>query len=177
MKTDTPTPIQLKDYRPSNYLIEQVDLDVRLSQQRTHVTAKMRLVPGPDGDAEDTTLRLDGEALELLGLMIDGEQLPVGAYQVDEKSLTITQAPTEPFTLTVETVCDPSANTALSGLYRSNDIYCTQCEAEGFRRITYYLDRPDVLAKFTTRIEARRSEAPVLLSNGNLIEAGTVDGT
>ncbi|MCP5083230.1 MAG: aminopeptidase N [Alphaproteobacteria bacterium] len=177
MKTDTPTPIQLKDYRPSNYLIEQVDLDVRLSQQRTHVTAKMRLVPGPDGDPADTTLRLDGEALELVGLMIDGEQLPAGAYQVDEKSLTITQAPSQPFTLTVDTVCDPSANTALSGLYRSNDIYCTQCEAEGFRRITYYLDRPDVLAKFTTRIEARRSEAPVLLSNGNLIESGTVEGT
>ena len=83
----------------------------------------------------------------------------------------------KPFTLTIETICDPSANTALSGLYRSNDIYCTQCEAEGFRRITYYLDRPDVLAKFTTRIEARRSEAPVLLSNGNLIKSGSVDGT
>ena len=177
MKTDTPSPIQLKDYSPSNYLIEQVQLDVRLSQQRTHVTSKMQLVPGPDSDGTDTTLRLDGEALELLGLKIDGEQLTAGAYDVDEKSLTITQAPTGPFTLTIETVCDPSANTALSGLYRSNNIYCTQCEAEGFRRITYYLDRPDVLAKFTTRIEAKRSEAPVLLSNGNLVESGVVDGT
>ncbi len=177
MKTDTPVPIHLKDYRPSNYLIEQVYLDVRLAQQRTQVTATLHCVPGPSASPTDRTLRLDGETLDLVGLAIDGEPLAAGAYHVDGESLTITQAPLNPFTLTVETVCDPSANTALSGLYRSNDIYCTQCEAEGFRRITYYLDRPDVLAKFTTRIEARRSEAPVLLSNGNLIEEGSVEGT
>lgn len=177
MKTDTATTIKLKDYRPSAYLIDQVDLDVRLSQQRTQVTSTLKMRPNPEASSEETTLCLDGEKLELLGLMIDGEPLASGAYGVDEKSLTITQAPSAPFTLTIVTACDPSANTALSGLYRSNGIYCTQCEAEGFRRITYYLDRPDVLAKFTTRVEARRSEAPVLLSNGNCIDSGDVEGT
>ena len=177
MKTETAEAIQLKDYRPSPYLIDQVELDVRLSQQRTQVTSKLQIRPNPEAEADEHTLRLDGEALELVGLSLDGEILPAGAYELDDNSLTIPHAPTEPFTLTVETICDPSANTALSGLYRSNDIYCTQCEAEGFRRITYYLDRPDVLARFTTRIEARRSEAPVLLSNGNLVQTGAIEGT
>ena len=177
MKTETAPTIHLKDYRPSSYLIDHVELDVRLSQQRTQVRAKLELRPNPDSTAEERELRLDGEELELTGLTLDDEVLPAGAYYVDDKSLTIHQAPAKAFTLTIDTICDPSANTALSGLYRSNDIYCTQCEAEGFRRITYYLDRPDVLAKYTTRIEARRSEAPVLLSNGNLVETGEIEGT
>ncbi len=177
MKTDTAPTIHLKDYRPSSYLIDHLDLDVRLAQQRTRVRAKLQLRPNPDAEAGERTLRLDGEELELTGLTLDDEVLPAGAYQVDDKSLTIHEPPARAFTLTIDTICDPSANTSLSGLYRSNSIYCTQCEAEGFRRITYYLDRPDVLAKYTTRIEARRSEAPVLLSNGNLIEAGDIEGT
>ncbi|MEM1200706.1 MAG: aminopeptidase N [Pseudomonadota bacterium] len=177
MKTDTAPTIHLKDYRPSPYLIDQVDLDVRLSQQRTKVRAKLQLRPNPESRSDERTLRLDGEELELTGLSLDDEVLPAGAYHVDEKSLTIQAPPAKAFTLTIDTICDPSANTALSGLYRSNGIYCTQCEAEGFRRITYALDRPDVLAKYTTRIEARRSEAPVLLANGNLIESGEIEGT
>ena len=96
---------------------------------------------------------------------------------MEAETLTLHNVPNEPFTLDIETNCNPDENTALSGLYRTNSIYCTQCEAEGFRRITYFLDRPDVLARYTTRIEARRSDAPVLLSNGNLIEEGAVDGT
>ena len=91
-------------------------------------------------------------------------------------SLTIPQPPNGPFTLEIETLVDPTANTQLSGLYRSSGTYCTQCEAEGFRRITYFPDRPDVMAVYTTRIEADKAEAPVLLSNGNLIESGDLAG-
>ena len=93
MKTETAASIHLKDYRPSAYLIDQVDLDVRLSQQRTQVTSKLQLRPNPDAEADDQTLRLDGEALELVGLSLDGEILPAGAYEIDDKCLTITQAP------------------------------------------------------------------------------------
>ena len=91
--------------------------------------------------------------------------------------MTIAQPPQGPFALEIETLLDPSANTELSGLYRSGTIYCTQCEAEGFRRITYFLDRPDVMAVYTTRIEATKAQAPVLLANGNLIAAGDIAGT
>ncbi len=177
MKTESKAPIRLKDYKPSPYLIDTVHLDVRLAQQRAQVRATLHIRPNPGTSESNAPLTLNGEQLELSGLEIDGTTLATGSYKADETTLTIPDVPNSPFTLTVETVCDPSANTALSGLYRSNGIYCTQCEAEGFRRITYYLDRPDILARFTTRIEARRSEAPELLSNGNLIEAGEVAGT
>ncbi len=177
MKTESSTPIRLKDYAPSPYLIETVHLDVRLAQQRTLVRAILQIRPNESARGHNAPLELDGEQLELLGLEIDGTALATGSYQVGETSLNISDLPTAPFTLTIETACDPSANTALSGLYRSNSIYCTQCEAEGFRRITYYLDRPDILASYTTRIEARRSEAPILLSNGNLIESGEIEDT
>ena len=177
MKTENSPQIRLKDYQPSAYLIDQVNLRVNLSQQRTAVRSTLQMRPNPGSEDKSGRLRLDGEELELTGLSINGISLASGSYEVNESGLTIHDAPGAPFTLEIENICDPSANTALSGLYRSNSIYCTQCEAEGFRRITYYLDRPDILAKFTTRIEARRSEAPVLLSNGNLIGSGEVDGT
>ena len=99
------------------------------------------------------------------------------AFIATPERLTIAQPPNRPFTLEIETVVDPAANTQLMGLYRAGSTYCTQCEAEGFRRITYFLDRPDVMAVYTTRIEADKSEAPVLLSNGNLIAKGDVPGT
>ncbi|MEM7425893.1 MAG: aminopeptidase N [Pseudomonadota bacterium] len=177
MQTEINPTIRLTDYKPSPFLIDDVHLDVRLAQQRTQVRSKLKMRSNPDAADEIASLRLDGEKLELLGLEIDGTALAAGQYSVDESGLTILGPPAGSFTLAIETVCDPSANTALSGLYRSGGIYCTQCEAEGFRRITYYLDRPDVLARFTTRVEARRSEAPELLSNGNLIEAGEIEGT
>ena len=120
---------------------------------------------------------LDGDGLTLTGLALDDWPLGPNAFEVTPNSLTIPVPPPRPLVLTISTRIDPSANTQLMGLYRSRGIYCTQCEAEGFRRITYFLDRPDVLAIYTTRIEAERTEAPVLLSNGNLIERGKLAGT
>ncbi len=175
MRTDTPPEIRLKDYRPSHYLIETVHLDVVLDATRTRVVAKLKMRTNPAAKGKAGALRLDGAMLELVSVKLDGVVLAPKAYRVDDASLTITRVP-EKFTLEITTICNPEANTALSGLYRSRGIWCTQCEAEGFRRITYYLDRPDVLARFTTRIEADVDAAPVLLSNGNRRERGTLDG-
>jgi aminopeptidase N len=157
MRTEEPRPIRLSEYRPPDWLVETVDLDVRL-----HPT------PAP--------LALNGDGLTLVSLKLDGETLPANRYIATPDGLTIAQPPQRPFTLEVETLVDPQANTALSGLYRSSGTWCTQCEAEGFRRITYFPDRPDVMAVYTTRIEADKAEAPVLLSNGNLREAGDLPG-
>ena len=107
-----------------------------------------------------------------MSLKLDGEPLAADRYAAAPDGLTIPQPPNRPFTLEIETLVDPTANTQLSGLYRASGAYCTQCEAEGFRRITYFPDRPDVMAVYTTRIEADKAEAPVLLANGNLTEHG-----
>src|SRR5499427_5014421 len=177
MKTDTPRPILLKDYRPPNYLIDHVDLDVALAPERTRVEARLKLRPNPAlGRAEAGPLRLDGELLELGRVALDGRELAPPHYRLSDKDLVIEKPPARAFVLELVTYCNPEANKALSGLYRSRGIYCTQCEAQGFRRITYFLDRPDVLATYTTRIEAERSEAPVLLSNGNPVEHGISPG-
>ena len=111
-----------------------------------------------------------------MSLKIDGAALPAENYVATPDNLTIPQPPNGPFTLEIETLVDPTANTQLSGLYRSSGNYCTQCEAEGFRRITYFPDRPDVMAVYTTRIEADKKETPVLLSNGNLVDSGDLPG-
>src|SRR5205823_11875842 len=132
--------------------------------------------PNPKA-AAPAPLILDGEELDLRSLKLDGVALAPELYAAAPDRLTIAQPPQRPFLLDIETVVDPSANTQLMGLYRSGQTYCTQCEAEGFRRITYFLDRPDVMAVYTTRIEAERVDAPVLLANGNLIDAGDVAGT
>ncbi|WP_246479541.1 aminopeptidase N [Kaustia mangrovi] len=178
MRTETPQPVRLSDYRPPTHTIDEVALTVRLAPQKTLVSARLKVRPNPKSDAgPDAPLVLDGEAIELRGIMLDGVPLAQGDYAVTDESLTIARVPAGPFELEIETACNPEANTALSGLYRSNGTYCTQCEAQGFRRITYYPDRPDVLARFTTRIEARRSDAPVLLANGNLVDSGEIEGT
>jgi aminopeptidase N len=119
-------------------------------------------------------LVLDGDGLSLTSIKLDGAPVPAANFVASPNQLTIAQPPNGPFTLEIETLVDPSANTQLSGLYRSSGTYCTQCEAEGFRRITYFPDRPDVMAVYTTRIEAARGEAPVLLANGNLVDSGTL---
>jgi len=177
MKTDTPRPILLKDYRPPNYLIDHVDLDVALAPERTRVEARLKLRPNPAlGRAEAGPLRLDGELLELGRVALDGRELAPPHYRLSDKDLVIEKPPARAFVLELVTYCNPEANKALSGLYRSRGIYCTQCEAQGFRRITYFLDRPDVLATYTTRIEAEHAEAPVLLSNGNPVAQGELAG-
>jgi aminopeptidase N len=174
MRTETAQPVRLKDYRPPDWLVETVSLDVALHPTATKVRAIIALRPNPQTTA--APLVLDGDGLSLMSLKLDGTALPADSYVATADSLTIAQPPARPFTLEIETVVDPSANTQLSGLYRSSGTYCTQCEAEGFRRITYFPDRPDVMAVYTTRVEADKTEAPVLLSNGNLIESGPLAG-
>jgi len=176
MKPEKPQPILLKNYTPPAYLIDAVELDVVLHPTSTRVKSTLNLRPNPAARKSGGPLVLDGELLELRAIELDGKALDAGAYRATPQSLTIPRVPNRPFKLHIETFCNPEANTALSGLYLSRQIYCTQCEAEGFRRITYYLDRPDVLATFTTRIEADPDAAPVLLSNGNLVKSGRLSG-
>ncbi|MEQ9642565.1 MAG: aminopeptidase N [Alphaproteobacteria bacterium] len=159
-------PIRLADYRPPDYLIDAIELSFDLNDE-TVVRAQSR-VRRKDGVAEGTPLRLDGEDMALRAIAIDGEPLTGDAFAVDDSGLTIHNPP-ETFTLEIETAIRPAENTRLEGLYRSNALYCTQCEAEGFRRITYWPDRPDVLARFRTAITADKAACPVLLSNGNLV--------
>jgi aminopeptidase N len=174
MRTDTHPPILLKDYRPPDWLVETVMLKVSLHPSQTTVRATLALKPNAQTAA--APLVLDGDGLSLVSLKIDGTVLPPDSYVATPDKLTIPQVPNQPFTLEIETLVDPTANSQLSGLYRSSGTYCTQCEAEGFRRITYFPDRPDVMAVYTTRIEADKAEAPVLLANGNLIESGDMPG-
>ncbi len=171
-----PQPVRLSDYRPPDWLVDTVDLDVRLHPTATRVIARLALRPNPEGRA-GAAIVLDGDELALKAVALDGEPLAGSAYVATTGSLTILAPPQRALVLEIETLVDPSANTKLMGLYRSSGTYCTQCEAEGFRRITYFPDRPDVLAVYTTRIEAEREEAPVLLANGNLVESGDVEGT
>src|SRR6187399_3364071 len=172
MRTDTAQPIRLQDYRPPEWLVDRVSLDVSLHPSSARVKATLWLKPNLASAA--APLVLDGDGLSLVSLKLDGAAVPDSSFVATPDSLTIRQPPNRPFTLEVETIVDPSANTQLSGLYRSSGTYCTQCEAEGFRRITYFPDRPDVMAVYTTRIEADKAEAPALLANGNLVEAGDV---
>ncbi|HSI42291.1 MAG TPA: aminopeptidase N [Xanthobacteraceae bacterium] len=168
--------IRLSDYRPPDWLVDTVHLDVRLHTTATRVIAKLNVRPNPAGRA-DAPLLLDGDEVQLVRLALDGTPLAAGAFIATPQALTVQAPPRRALTLEIETVLDPSSNTKLMGLFRSSGTYCTQCEAEGFRRITYFPDRPDVLAVYTTRIEADREEAPILLANGNRVESGTVDGT
>ena len=170
MRTDIAQPIRLKDYRPPDWLVETVSLDFSLHPTATRVRATLVLKPSPK--ATSAPLILEGDGLSLVSLKLNGTELPPESYVATTDRLTIPQPPNTTFALEIETVIDPTANTQLSGLYRSNSSYCTQCEAEGFRRITYFPDRPDVMAVYTTRIEADKREAPVLLSNGNLEQRG-----
>ena len=153
----------LADYAPPDYLIEAVELDVALDPKDARVAVKLRVKPNPKAATRGNPLMLDGEGLVLRSLALNGKRLAPEDYAVTETALTIPSVPAEPSTLDIVTTCDPDANTALSGLYRSRGTYCTQCEPEGFRRITYFIDRPDVLAVYTVRIEAERAAAPVLL--------------
>ncbi len=172
MRSDTGQVFRLEDYRPSDWLIPSTDLSFRLDPTKTRVIANLTLERRAGAPA-DSPLRLDGEGLKLLSLKIDGEDVRPGWFEATPDSLRIIRPPKRKrFLLTIETELDPSANKALTGLYRSGGNYCTQCEAEGFRRITYFLDRPDILSVYNVRVEARRDEAEVLLANGNPEAAG-----
>jgi len=169
MLPDAPQTVYLRDYRPPEFLVDQVDLLFELAELETRVHARLEMRRNPEAESSEGVLHLNGERLELLGLRLDGAALAVDAFSVDDNALHIPNVP-ERFTLESEVRIRPQDNTELEGLYRSGGLFCTQCEAEGFRRITYYPDRPDVMARFTTEIVAERSRCPVLLSNGNLVQ-------
>jgi aminopeptidase N len=172
MKTDTPQAIRLADYRAPDYRILHTDLTFDLAAARTRVTAALTIEAV---GAATPPLQFDGEELTFISAAIDDRPLPADAYELNEKGLLL-KAPPAKFVLTTEVDIAPASNSALSGLYVSDGMLCTQCEAEGFRRITWYLDRPDTMAAFRTRIEADRAAYPVLLSNGNLIDSGDLGG-
>jgi aminopeptidase N len=163
MKDAAPQPIYLRDYTPPAYLVDAVHLTFHLDPEKTRVVSKIAFRPNPD--AASRTFFLHGENLRLIGARIDGAAI---APEVTETGLTA-DVPDAPFTFEAEVEIDPAANTALEGLYLSNGMFCTQCEAEGFRKITYYPDRPDVMGVFTVRIEG---DMPVMLSNGNPVAQG-----
>ncbi|MHB2265883.1 aminopeptidase N [Aliihoeflea sp. PC F10.4] len=171
MSIDTGKVYRLEDYRASDYRIEKTMLSFRLDPERTRVTATLDISRREDA-ALDAPLALDGDGLKLISVSLDGNPLTADRYQASADELKIERLPGGPFTLTIETELSPSANGALMGLYLSNGVYCTQCEAEGFRRITYFLDRPDVMSVYAVRIEAPKDSAPILLSNGNPVESG-----
>lgn len=171
MRTETEHTIYLKDYTPSPYRIVAVDLDFKILPENTRVRALLTVEPREDTLA-GTPLVLDGDGLTLSSIAIDGAPLMLSAYAADDKSLTLVEPPLRRFMLETEVVLQPEGNTKLMGLYRSSGTWCTQCEPEGFRRITYYLDRPDNLAVFKVRMTAPKDVAPVLLANGNLVDEG-----
>jgi aminopeptidase N len=168
-KTQT---VRLADYASPPYAATRVDMRVRLAAELTKVDVTTRFVSQGDHGGASPPLELDGEELTLESIELDGMPLPPDAYAVTADRLTLLSPPRVAFTLTIRTTINPSANTRLMGLYRSNGIYCTQCEADGFRRISYFQDRPDVMALYRVRLEASRAECPVLLANGNPVEAG-----
>ncbi|MEM9269320.1 MAG: M1 family aminopeptidase, partial [Pseudomonadota bacterium] len=165
MRTDTAQTIRLSDYQPPTHLVETVHLTFRLSPTATRVVARIRFAPNPDA-APDQGLTLNGKELKLISAHLDGQPLNPSTFEPVEEGIRIPAAhlPDGPFLWEAETEIAPEANRSLEGLYTSGGMYCTQCEAEGFRKITYYPDRPDVMAVFTVRIEG---DAPVMLSNGN----------
>ncbi len=176
MRTDTGQVFRLEDYRPSDYLIPRTELLFRLSPAQTVVISKLA-VARRDGVGKTTPMILNGDGLVLKQVAVDGVVLGEADYKATPDQLVILAPPVaETFDLEIETEIDPSANLALMGLFRSSGVYCTQCEAEGFRRITYFLDRPDILSVYTVRIEASLAEAPLLLSNGNQVESGKLPG-
>ena len=163
MKDATPQPVHLKDYTPPAWLVDEVQLTFRLAPKATRVFSRIRFRPNPE--VTERRFLLDGEGLRLISARIDGAAV---TPDLTAQGLTA-EVPDAPFLWEAEVEISPAENTALEGLYMSNFMYCTQCEAEGFRKITYYPDRPDVMAVFTVRIE---SDMPVMLSNGNPVASG-----
>jgi len=172
MREEQATAIQREAYTAPAFWIDTVDLTFDLDPAKTRVLNKMRLRRNPDVAAQ--ALRLDGEDLNLARVLVNGGGT---SFKMDGTQLVLENLPEghEPFDLEIFTTCNPEKNTQLMGLYVSNDSFFTQCEAEGFRRITYFLDRPDVMASYTVTLRADKAKYPVLLSNGNLVEQGTLD--
>ncbi|WP_423357312.1 aminopeptidase N [Pseudomonas citronellolis] len=172
MRTDQPKVIYLKDYQAPEYLIDETNLTFELYEDHTLVHAQLVMRRNPERGEGLPPLVLDGQQLELQWVALDDRVLEEGDYQLDENHLTL-QPTAKQFTVDSTVRIHPEKNTALEGLYKSGKMFCTQCEAEGFRKITYYLDRPDVMSSFTTTVSAEQHKYPVLLSNGNPVASGS----
>lgn len=173
MRSEIGMTVHLKDYKAPDYLVDHVDLSFELDSKRTRVVSVLTVRPNPAGNA-DAPLHFDGDGLTVVSVHLNGVQLDSTVAEIESGQLIIRNPPQIPFTLTTETLVDAAANLAFSGLYLSSGVFCTQCEAEGFRRITYFPDRPDVLSTYRARIAADHSHAPVLLGNGNPVETGAL---
>ncbi|UZA70201.1 aminopeptidase N [Pseudomonas viridiflava] len=171
MRTEQPTMIYLKDYQAPEYLIDETNLTFELFDDHSLVHAQLVMRRNPARGAGLPPLVLDGQHLELLSVNLDDVELTAVDYQLTEDHLTL-HPKAERFTVDSTVRIHPETNTALEGLYKSSGMFCTQCEAEGFRKITYYLDRPDVMSKFTTTVSAEKHSFPILLSNGNPVASG-----
>ncbi|MCP3870359.1 MAG: aminopeptidase N, partial [Gammaproteobacteria bacterium] len=166
MLRDAPNTIYLKDYLPPEFLIDKVDLLFDLGESVVRVKSRLAIRRNPSSDQSNAPLYLHGEQLEPVSLLLDGVPASPESYEITSEGLTIPDVP-DSFVLESEVLIKPAENTALEGLYQSGEMLCTQCEAEGFRRITWYIDRPDVMSRFSTTITAGQEQFPVLLSNGN----------
>ena len=175
MRTEQPKMIYLKDYQAPEYLIDETHLTFELFEDHTLVHTQLVMRRNPALSADLPPLVLDGQQLELLSVALDDRELSAGDYQITDSHLTL-QPTAASFVIDSSVRIHPESNTALEGLYKSSGMFCTQCEAEGFRKITYYLDRPDVMSKFTTTLSAEQHSYPVLLSNGNPIASGSEEG-
>ncbi len=174
MRTEQPQMIYLKDYQAPEYLIDETHLTFELFDDHSLVHAQLVMRRNPARGAGLPPLVLDGQLLELLSVQLDDAELSAADYQLTPDHLTL-HPKAESFTVDTSVRIHPETNTALEGLYKSSGMFCTQCEAEGFRKITYYLDRPDVMSKFTTTVSADKHAFPILLSNGNPIASGPED--
>lgn len=172
----TPKTIYLKDYKPSPFNIDSIDLTVDIHNDHTMVSSILKLEKRPELKGQKLNLELNGEGLELVSLKFNGEILSSDRFQVSSDKLVVLSIADEEFILQIENKIDPANNKALEGFYQSGPQLCTQCEPEGFRRITYFIDRPDVMARYKTKMIADKSQYPFLLSNGNKIGAGDLAG-
>ena len=170
--TTQPPIIYLKDYQVPSHLIEGTYLDIRIDTEKTRVISTLKMRRNPASSDTSNQLKLHGgKLLELVSVSLNGAELSSAEYQLVATDLVLNDCP-ETFELRTECLIEPQNNTSLEGLYQSGGMFCTQCEAEGFRNITFYLDRPDAMSVFTTRISAPKQQYPVLLANGNPVEQG-----
>ena len=175
MTQNTPHTILLTDYAPPPFLIDTVDIDIDFRSGEALVTAQLTVRRNPAAHTPDAPLVLDGEELELLRVSLDGAELASDHYRLSADQLTLSGLP-DAFRIETLTRIHPDSNTRLSGLYRSANGYFTQCEAQGFRRITWFQDRPDVMSRYTVTLHADKAALPQLLSNGNPVDSGDEEG-
>lgn len=172
MQLSQPKTIYLSDYKPSDFIIDSIDMTVDIFDEFTLVNSVLHIEKRDEVKGEKLNLELNGEGMELLHLKFNGEIVPSGRFQVSSDKLVLLNVEHDKFVLEIQNKIDPANNKALEGFYQSGPQLCTQCEPEGFRKITYFIDRPDVMAKYKTRMIANKKKYPFLLSNGNRIGSG-----